>query len=78
MFNSTVYRSMFDSTPTRVIFQIKGQKQIPLDMVPSRPSFLDDCFGTRCDGAYSTRALNWEPGKKEGKEHISMWTTLFW
>lgn len=34
---------------------------IPFPMVPSRPSFVDFCFGTRCDGAYSTIVLYWVP-----------------
>jgi hypothetical protein len=34
-------------------------------MVPSRPSFLEQwCFGTRCEGAYSTMTLNCVPGKE--------------
>lgn len=37
--------------------------QRPLMIVPSRTSFLDHVFGTRCDGAYSTWTLNWAPEK---------------
>jgi hypothetical protein len=32
-------------------------------MLPSRLSFLDQCFGTRWEGAYSTIVLNWVPEK---------------
>ena len=38
---------------------------IPLYMVPSRRSFLDHCLGTRCEGAYSTMTLNWDPSKQQ-------------
>lgn len=40
----------------------KQNKWVPLKIVPSRPSFLGHDLGTRCDGAYSTIALNWAPG----------------
>ena len=36
-------------------------EQIPLYMVPSRPSFLGVDFGTFCEGAYSTKTLYWAP-----------------
>ena len=44
---------------------LKQISLLPLNIVPSRPSFLDHCFGTFWEGAYSTIVLNWAPKKRE-------------